>query len=210
MDFEFAADPRPDDAPWPDAIWPVPAGTGLLGRHVTLTITDPTADAPGLFEALDDDRVWAHVRGRPGSSEALRDTLGAAAVSGRFPWTVRQGGRIVGTTSYLDVSPIDARLEIGHTLYTHAVWGTAVNPECKLLLMEWAFDVAGMGRVQFRTDVRNTRSQAAIARLGATHEGVLRRFQRRQDGSVRDTVLFSVTAEEWPDVKAGLVARLSH
>jgi len=78
---------------------------------------------------------------------------------------------------------------------------------CKLLLMEWAFD-RGFGRVQLKTDIRNERSQQAIARLGATYEGVLRRYQRRQDGSVRDTVLFSVTAEEWPEVRHTLLARL--
>ena len=83
-----------------------------------------------------------------------------------------------------------------------------VNPECKLLLMEWAFE-NGFGRVQLKTDIRNARSQQAIARLGATFEGVLRRYQRRQDGSVRDTVLFSVTAEQWPAVRAGLAARLA-
>ena len=116
--------------------------------------------------------------------------------------------RIVGSTSYLEVSPVDARLEIGFTLYGHDVWGTAVNPECKLLLMTWAFD-HGFGRVQLKTDIRNARSQQAIARLGAQYEGVLRRYQRRQDGSVRDTVLFSVTAEDWPEVRTGLERRLA-
>ncbi|MDA3022322.1 MAG: GNAT family protein [Actinomycetota bacterium] len=93
--------------------------------------------------------------------------------------------------------------EIGFTLYAPAVWGTAVNPECKLLLTTWAFEVAGMGRVQFKTDIRNVPSQAAIARIGATKEGVLRRYQRHQDGSVRDTVRYSVLADDWPAVKAG-------
>lgn len=83
-----------------------------------------------------------------------------------------------------------------------------MNPECKLLLMQWAFEVSGMGRVQLKTDIRNARSQQAIARLGAQYEGVLRRYQRRQDGSVRDTVLFSVLADEWPAVKLGLQDRL--
>jgi RimJ/RimL family protein N-acetyltransferase len=85
-----------------------------------------------------------------------------------------------------------------------------VNPECKLLLMTWAFEVSGMGRVQIKTDIRNLRSQGAIARLGATKEGVLRQYQRRQDDSVRDTVMFSVVADEWPAVKAGLLDRLEN
>jgi RimJ/RimL family protein N-acetyltransferase len=166
------------------------------------------SDASELFDALDDDSVWAHVRGRPVDAEAMATSLAAAADNGRWPWIVRQGGRVVGTTSYLEASTVDARLEIGFTLYARSVWGTRVNPTCKLLLMQWAFD-HGFGRVQLKTDIRNARSQAAIERLGATFEGVLRRYQRRQDGSIRDTVLFSVTVEEWPDVEAGLLQRLS-
>jgi len=187
--------------------WPVPADTVLVGRHVTLTLAEDH-DTSELFTVLDHDAVWTHVRGRPADADELGPTMAAANESGRWPWIVRQGGRIVGTTSYLEVSPADARLEIGFTLYAPEVWGTVVNPECKLLLMEWAFEQAGMGRVQLKTDIRNARSQGAIARLGAQYEGVLRRYQRRQDDTVRDTVLFSVLAEEWPDVKAGLVARI--
>jgi RimJ/RimL family protein N-acetyltransferase len=100
------------------------------------------------------------------------------------------------------------RTHLGWTAYTPSVWGTAVNPECKLLLLGHAFDRLGAGRVQLKTDVRNVRSQRAIARLGARYEGTLRRYQRRADGSVRDTILFSVTAEDWPQVRAGLVERL--
>jgi RimJ/RimL family protein N-acetyltransferase len=201
-------DPRPVDTPWPEALWPVPTGTVLAGRHVTLSITDPDADAAELFAALDHDVVWTHVRGRPSSIGEMAEFVRGAILVGRSPWTVRRGDEVIGMTSYLEVSEIDARLEIGSTAYTPSVWATAVNPECKLLLMTWAFEVANMARVQLRTDIRNTRSQAAITKLGARHEGVLRRFQRRQDGSIRDTVLFSVTIEDWPDVKAGLAARV--
>ena len=200
-------DPRPDDTAWPTALWPVPDDTVLVGRHVTLTPSTP-ADANELFAALDDDAAWAHVRGRPATPAELAATLEAARAGGRWPWTVRRAGAVVGTTSFLEVSPVDARLEIGFTLYAPSVWGTEVNPECKLLLMTWDFEEAGMGRVQLKTDIRNARSQAAIAKLGAQYEGILRRYQRRQDGSVRDTVLYSVTAEEWPAVKAGLRQRL--
>ena len=93
-------------------------------------------------------------------------------------------------------------------MYAPSVWASDVNPACKLLLMEWAFG-HGFGRVQLKTDIRNARSQQAIARLGARYEGVLRRYQRRQDGSVRDTVVFSVTAEDWSLVRSGLVSRLA-
>lgn len=199
-------DPRPGDPPWAQAAWPPGSDAVLAGRDVTLA--PATADdCPELFRALDDDAVWMHVRGRPASAEAWADALAAAPATGRFPWTVRRGGRVVGTTSFLEVSAADARLEIGFTLYARDAWGTSVNPECKLLLLQWAFE-HGFGRVQLKTDIRNARSQQAIARLGARYEGVLRRYQRRSDGSVRDTVLFAVTAEDWPDVRAGLERRL--
>ncbi len=200
-------DPRPLDPPWPTAQWPVPPDTILRHGSIELTLTTPD-DAPELFAALDDDRVWAHVRGRPTDAHQFAESLVAAPGVGRTPWTVRRAGVVVGTTSYLEVSPIDARLEIGFTLYAHDVWGTRVNPACKYLLLGWAFD-HGFGRVQLKTDIRNHRSQAAIARLGAQYEGVLRRYQRRQDGSVRDTVVFSVTAEDWPAVRDGLRIRVT-
>lgn len=102
----------------------------------------------------------------------------------------------------------DARLEIGATAYTPAVWGSAVNPEVKLALLGHAFDVLGAGRVALKTDVRNRRSQRAIAALGARYEGTLRRYQRRGDGTMRDTVLFAVVAEDWPAVRSRLTQRL--
>jgi RimJ/RimL family protein N-acetyltransferase len=117
-------------------------------------------------------------------------------------------GAVVGTTSYLEVSPYDARLEIGATAYVPEVWGTGVNPDAKRLLLEHAFDVLHAGRVQLKTDVRNVRSQRAISRLGARCEGTLRRYQRRDDGTVRDTVMFSILAEEWPAVRERLIARV--
>lgn len=208
--FEPREDPRPDDDPWPDMVWPVPAGTVLTGRTVTLTTTDPEADAEALFDALDDDAVWRHVRGRPASVGECRERL-AARQDDPFShvWTVWSQGRVVGTTSYHRAAPLDAWVEIGFTVYARHVWGSTVNPECKLLLMRFAFETLKCGRVELKTDVRNHRSQQAIARLGATYEATLRRYQRRADGTVRDTVLFSVLADEWPGVAASLQARLA-
>ena len=199
------ADSRPDDVVWPQAEWPPPHE--LVGDHVTLSRFVP-ADAPELYAALDHDACWDHVAGRPTSPEEYAATLSQAPQSGRWPWVVRRASEVVGTTSYFEVSLPDARLEIGSTAYSPSVWATEVNPECKLLLMSWAFD-HGFGRVQLKTDIRNRRSQAAIAKLGAAYEGVLRRSQRRQDGTVRDTVMFSVTAEEWPGARERLRARLA-
>ena len=205
MSVTIPTDSRPDDVVWPQAVWPPPHEL-ILGA-LTLSQFVP-ADAPDLFRALDHDACWDHVAGRPSDPQAYAAALAEALGSGRWPWVVRDAGVVVGTTSYLDVSVPDARLEIGHTVYTPAVWGSTVNPACKLLLMQWAFD-HGFGRVQLKTDIRNRRSQRAIAGVGATYEGVLRRYQRRADGTVRDTVMYSVTVEEWPEVRKRLLARLA-
>lgn len=199
-------------------VWPVPAGTELTGRWVRLTRLDPVADVPELFSALDHEQVWEHLSGRPDRPEQLAQTLLARHSQPSWQqWLVRTGcpvaglaaDQVIGTTSYLEASATDARLEIGFTAYTPASWATVVNPEVKLLLLGYAFDTLHAGRVQLKTDVRNVRSQQAIARLGARYEGTLRRYQRRGDGSVRDTVLFSITTEDWPVVRQRLERRLS-
>lgn len=214
--FDPVPDPRPQDRPWPAMTWPPSAGTVLRGEVVELVPLDPPRDAEGLFTALDSDEVWRHVAGRPRDAGHFAELLAQVIAAGRLPWLVRlaqdrdglAAGAVVGTSSYLDVSASDARLEIGSTSYTPAVWGGAVNPDAKLLLLGFAFETLGAGRVQLKTDVRNVRSQQAIARLGARYEGTLRRYQRRADGTVRDTVLFSILAEEWPAVRAGLRERV--
>ena len=187
--------------------WPIEPSTRLSWGDVELRLATP-GDALELFEALDHDACWAHVRGRPESEDDVVQVTIDATRMGRWMWVVRRGGDVVGTTSYLDVVPADERLEIGFTAYRPDVWATGVNPACKLLLMQWAF-THGFGRVQFKTDIRNERSQAAIARLGATREGVLRRYQRRQDASMRDSVMYSVLRDEWPAVEEQLLARLA-
>lgn len=219
--FEPRTDPHPDDPPFPDiatSAWPPPGDTRLHGRFVELTVADPERDAAALFTALDSDAVWAHVRGRPHDAEGMASVIELKLTDPTWcPWTARllervgdlPVGAVVGTTSYLEVSPRDARGEIGSTSYAESVWGSVVNPECKLLLLTYAFDLLGWGRVQLKTDIRNVRSQRAIARLGAQYEGTLRRYQRRSDGSVRDSPLFSVTREDWPEVRTGLQRRLA-
>lgn len=215
--FEPIVDPRPDDQAWPALSWPIDADLELTGSTVRLTTLDTAADAAELFAALDHPDVWAHL---PISPAGLDDyTAFLDSLVARDDWhvfTVRltrplggfDEGAIVGTSSYLNAMVRDAWLEIGATAYAPAVWGSAVNPECKLLLIGHAIDALHAGRVQIKTDVRNARSQQAIARLGADFEGVLRRHYRRADGTVRDTVMFSIIAEHWPTVRAGLQARL--
>ncbi|MCK6210214.1 GNAT family N-acetyltransferase [Georgenia sp. EYE_87] len=195
---------------------PARAPQPVLLRNAVVELTPLTADdAPDLFAALDDPRVWAAGYGggpvgRPVDAAAMRGyvtghLLGAAD---RVSWAVRlRDGRLVGTSSLGDVDLANESAHLGWTAYAPAVWGTAVNPATKLAILTHAFDDCGLGRVRLQTDVLNARSQAAIARLGAVREGVLRRHKRRADGTFRDTVVFSILADEWPQVRAGLEAR---
>lgn len=214
--FVPLVDPRPDAQAWPSAIWP-PADDVVLANEFIRVTPSTVDDAAELFVALDHDAVWAHVAGRPADAEAMARLIEwKRSEPSWFPWTIRlqqsmaglEAGTIIGTSSYLETSPNDARTEIGSTTYSPAVWGSAVNPSAKLLLLEFAFESLRMSRVQLKTDVRNQRSQQAIARLGASFEGLIRQYQRRADGTIRDTVLFSILDTEWPSVRDGLTARL--
>jgi RimJ/RimL family protein N-acetyltransferase len=192
-----------------------PGGHALQGSVVRLDPSDPD-DAPGLFAALDHDEVWAagYAGGpaaRPQSDGGWVARVQDAQAEGRAMFTVRlvDDGRIVGTSSLGDVDLANERVHLGWTAYSPQVWSSAVNPECKLLLLGHAFDECGFGRVKIQTDLVNLRSQAAIAKIGATREGVLRRHLKRADGTYRDTVVFSVVVDEWPLVRARLEARLA-
>jgi N-acetyltransferase len=210
------SDSRPDDQPWPQLDWPPPAGVTLAGEVVELRAADPGRDGGSLFRAL--DAVWTHVAGRPAGPGDWSALLAHRVAAGMLPWVIslrrpcggRAAGAVIGTSSYGDVSAADARLEIGATAYDPAVWGTAVNTDAKLALLSYAFGRLRAGRVQLKTDVRNVRSQRAIAAIGARYEGTLRRYQRRADGSVRDTAMFSITAEDWPAAWAAIEHRLAH
>jgi RimJ/RimL family protein N-acetyltransferase len=215
-DFVPVLDARPSDIVWPAMAWPPRADTVLGGRVVEVTPLDLDRDGESVFHALDEDRVWHHIPFRPADPDTFAALMRKRIASGLFPWVVRlatayrdlPAGAVLGMSSFLDVAVADARLEIGATIYRPSVWGTAVNPETKLLLLGFAIDELHVGRVQLKTDVRNTRSQRAIAYMGARYEGTLGRYQRRADGTVRDSVLFSVLAEDWPRVRLGLQRRL--
>lgn len=179
----------------------------LTGRWVRL---EPLAEAhrDGLRAAADDPRIWTHMT-VVASGDGFDPWFDAALA--RQATAVRRlaDGALVGSTSYLDPNPDHKRVEIGATWYRPDCWATAVNPECKLLLMAHAFETLGLNRVAYVTDLLNERSQAAIAKLGAVREGVLRAHMVTQGGRVRDSVLFSVISTEWPAVKERLLARLA-
>jgi len=184
----------------------------LSGRYVTL---EPlrVEHAAELFAALDDDEVWQHSTAAPPTRPDDMATWIAAAIADphRVAWLQRDAtsGEAIGTTSYHDVRESAETLGIGWSMVTRARWRTAINTESKLLLLTHAFETLHAGRVEFHVDVRNDRSQAAVARLGATREGVLRRHKRRGDGTWRDSVIFAVTVDDWHSVRNHIAAKLA-
>lgn len=170
--------------------------------------------ADALAEAAGDGRLWElWYTSVPEPREVERyiaDALRGQEAGHMLPWAVREldTDTVVGTTRYHDiVAPID-RVEIGWTWYAERWHRTHVNTTCKLLLLMHAFETLGCAVVGLRTDRFNMRSQRAIAALGARQEGILRHHQMRKDGTARDSVMFSILAGEWPDVKRHLTQRL--
>jgi RimJ/RimL family protein N-acetyltransferase len=167
-----------------------------------------------LRAAADDARIWEHTLmvARGASFDPwFNDVLTKRNAGRQIPFAVHHlaTGQLVGSTSYLDITPEHRRIEIGSTWYNPEVWGSGVNRECKLLLLTYAFETLGMNRVAFVTDSRNERSLAAITSLGAIREGVCRAHMISQGGRVRDSVMFSIIAAEWAEAKQRLEERLA-
>lgn len=168
-----------------------------------LSLSPLTEDDIGPLCALAADcRGELRFMGSPPTSGAYyRAGLNAAD---QLPFVIRVADERAGSTRYGDLRPADAGVEIGWTWLHPRHHGTGVNRRVKRLLLAHAFEHMGMQRVQLKTDILNLRSQRAIEGLGAVREGVLRAHMRRPDGSMRDTVMYSVTAQEWPEVRARL------
>jgi N-acetyltransferase len=183
----------------------------LTGRFVALEPLEERHHAD-LIHAAADPAIWTYI--------PLDMTKGFAARLGWFVEEMAKGtqmtfavrrlsdGAVVGSTSYLAITPKDAKLEIGASWYVAGAQGTAVNPEAKYLLLENAFG-AGYNRIEFKTDSKNLRSRAALKKLGAIEEGTLRGHMWMPQGYFRDSVYFSILAAEWPKVKAALERRLA-
>lgn len=192
------------------ADWTVPPT--LQGRHVTLEPLQPV-HADGLRAAAADGRLWELWYTNVPEPEETQAWIAAAlamqSAGSALAFVVRDAqGRIVGSTRYYDLLPATPRLQIGYTWYARSVQRTGLNTEAKLLLLGHAFEALGCASVGLQTSTRNAASRAAIARLGAREEGVLRQHLRHRDGSLRDTVNFSILDREWPAVKAGLRQKL--
>ncbi len=170
--------------------------------------------AAALATAAADGNLWElWFTSVPSPEEVERyiaDALGGAAAGHMLPWAVRElaSGTIVGTTRYHDVVATIDRVEIGYTWYAKSRQRSGVNTTSKLLLLGHAFDTLGCAVVGLRTDRFNLESQRAIERLGAQRDGILRHHQARRDGTVRDSVMYSILRAEWPDVRRNLESRL--
>lgn len=182
----------------------------LSGRVVRL---EPLSEVhvPDLAIAGQDENIWRYMLyGNIQTEEHMRawvlDMLARQACGADLPFAVIHlaSQTAIGATRYLEIRPAHRGLEIGGTWYSPSFQRTAVNTECKYLLLRHAFETLGCLRVQLKTDLRNLRSQRAIERLGAVREGVFRKHMLTPQGTVRDTVFYSILDDEWPAVKQRL------
>jgi RimJ/RimL family protein N-acetyltransferase len=191
-----------------------PAPITLEGHGVRLEPLAPS-HADSLTAAVSDGKLWELWFTSVPEPEQVREYIETALEGQRagtmLPWAVRElgTGTVVGTSRYHDIVTSVDRVEIGYTFYARTWQHTHLNTACKLLLLAHAFDALGCQVVGLRTDNFNFASQKAIAALGAKRDGVIRHHQRRRDGSARDSVMFSILAAEWPDVRRHLEMRLA-
>ena len=185
--------------------------------HGNLVAIEPLRfeHADGLLAAADADEVFAWLPySRPADLNQaqawIEDALADRNADRRFPFAILNAddASVIGSTSYWDFDAHNAHVEIGSTWLSRTSWRTGRNVETKLLLMTHAFETLDLERIAFRTDILNERSQQAIERLGAIKEGVHRHEMRRQDGSWRDSVHYSILRPEWPGAKDRLTHRL--
>ncbi|SKB00259.1 Protein N-acetyltransferase, RimJ/RimL family [Agreia bicolorata] len=190
----------------------------LSGTHVVL---EPLSHDhhDGLVDAVRDGELWKLFYTSVPSPEGMRAEidrrLGLQQEGSMLPFVARlrdratgEPGRVIGMTTYMDIDHRTPRLEIGYTWNAASAHGTGTNPDSKLLLLGHAFETLGCVAVEFRTNWMNQQSREAIARLGAKQDGVLRSHTRMADGTLRDTVVFSIVESEWPSVRAGLRRRV--
>jgi N-acetyltransferase len=186
---------------WPPAV-------ELKGPHARLVPLAP-AHAEGLRMAVEDGHLWqlwyTAVPTPAGVEAEIERRLGLQAKGSMLPWTVFDArGRTVGMTTYMNIDATNRRVEIGSTWTARSAQRTPLNTQCKRLLLGHAFATLDCIAVEFRTHRLNVQSRRAIERLGAQLDGILRAHQRNPNGSLRDTAVYSITAAEWPAVRAHL------
>ena len=186
--------------------WPDPVT--LDGKHANLVPLQP-AHASALAEAVRDGELWrlwyTSIPSPEGMADEIERRLGLQARGSMLPFAVLDAaGTPVGMTTYMNIDAVHKRVEIGSTWYARRVQRSALNTECKLMLLAHAFEKLDCLAVEFRTHRFNLQSRAGIERLGAQLDGILRSHQRMPDGTLRDTCVYSITREEWPTVRSHL------
>ena len=186
--------------------WPAPVT--LAGTHATLEPLAP-AHLDGLTDAARDGELWTlwytAIPAPEQMAQEIARRLALQAAGSMLPFTVRDaGGRIAGMTTYMNIDAANRRVEIGSTWTAQRVQRTALNTECKRMLLAHAFETLDCIAVEFRTHFFNQQSRRAIERLGARLDGSLRNHVRAANGALRDTCVYSITADEWPTVRAHL------
>jgi RimJ/RimL family protein N-acetyltransferase len=185
-----------------------------LTGHVVRLEPLSLAHAGALLDAAQSEEIWQHTLDAPRTMEAMQDYIARALVDRdnktAIPFAVqhRATGGFIGCTRYVNIAPLRRGLEIGYTWYAPEFWRTAVNTECKYLLLAHAFEGLRYIRVELQTMSTNARSRAAILRLGAIEEGVLRSRMVRRNGERFDSIFFSILDHEWPMVKTKLEGAL--
>jgi len=192
--------------PWPDPVT-------LRGEHARL---EPLSHdhLAGLVEAVKDGELWklwyTFVPKPEDMTKEIDRRLGLQKAGSMLPFTVFDAaGKIAGMSTYMNIDAANRRVEIGSTWYARRVQRTPLNTQCKLLLLGHAFEAIDCIAVEFRTHFFNHQSRKAIERLGAKQDGILRNHQVAPNGTLRDTVVFSIIASEWPTVKAHLTYQLN-
>lgn len=194
-----------------------PSGAPLIGHIVRLDALE-RGDAVGLHAIMSDSSAFGAGFPFEHAHQTLVETeqyVDARLAGSAVVYTVRivhpefgDPGTVCGVTSLSETDVPNEKTHLGGTFYGRDYWGTGVNAEAKLLILSYLFDDCGFGRVKIQTDIANERSRAAITRLGARFEGVLRRDMRRVDGTWRDTVVFSILKDDWPACRGALEERV--
>lgn len=178
-----------------------------LENEVVLLKPLQQEDMQGILEAGSYPEIWSHMSTTIEKMDDVNNFVDKALLTKHekteFPFVIvdKKSEQIIGSTRFMDIDETHKRLEIGTTWITPAFWRTAINTNCKYLLLQYCFEVLNLQRVQIKTDHENARSQKAIERIGATKEGVLRNHMVRKDGTIRHTVMYSITLQDWPQVK---------
>lgn len=189
----------------------------LKGKHICLELLAPD-HAETLRQLAKDDRIWEFTKEFNTQDNFdnrfdlyFNTAMDKTACDGQQTFVMRRANdsAIIGMTRFYEISEKDKRLSVGHTWYVPAAWGKIYNKECKLLLLQYAFEELAFNRVGFAVAHQNIRSQKAVEKIGGVKEGIIRKYGYRNDGTLRDRVIFSIIDDEWPAKKEKLLRMIT-